>query len=107
MKFSSNNGWLLENLVFNTLNKRGNVFYYKNKKECDFILEIDSQLTEAVQVCYSLTDENKTREYEGLLAAMQEFSVPKGYIITNSQEETIEYKGNSIELVPAWKWILR
>ena len=107
MKFSPNNGWLLENLVFNTLNQQGNVFYYKNKKECDFILEINNQLTEAVQVCFSLNEENKVRECEGLLAAMQEFSIPKGYIITNSQEETIEYKGQQIELVPAWKWILR
>ena len=107
MRFSPNNGWLLENLVFNNLNQRGNVFYYKNKKECDFILEVDSQLTEAVQVCYSLNDENKVRECEGLLAAMQEFSVPKGYIITNSQEETIEYKGQHIDLIPAWKWILK
>lgn len=106
IKYSPDNGWLLENLVCMELLKQGTVFYYQNKKECDFLLEENSKLSEAIQVCWQLDDQNKIRECEGLIAAMEELNIDRGYILTNDQEEEITYKTKKIALIPVWKWLL-
>jgi uncharacterized protein len=96
-------GRLLENIVFLELKRRGkNIFFYRNKHECDFVIKEKEKIGEAIQVCYTLDEQNREREFEGLKGAMECFDLKKGTIITSDQEETI---GN-IKIIPAWKWLL-
>jgi hypothetical protein len=107
IKYSPDNGWLLENLVCMELLKKGNVFYYHHKKECDFLLEENDKLTQAIQVCWWVNEQNEQRECEGLLSAMSELSIENGFILTYDQEEEIIYKTKKIQLIPVWKWLLK
>lgn len=100
-------GKLLENIVLLELMKRGlEVFYFKQKYECDFLVKTDQEITNAIQVCWELTDLNRDREIKGLTEALHLLGLKTGLIITNSQEQTIEINGQTIEVKPAWKWLL-
>ena len=106
IKFTKDDGWLLENLVFSELNKRGDVFYHSGKYECDFIIVENKTVKEAVQVCWNLMQANREREINGLLEAMDMFNLKTGLILTNDQEEEIETNGKRIAVKPVWKWML-
>ena len=105
--FSKNSGRILENLIFIELKRRNKeIFYHKDKKECDFVIRQGLEIAEAIQVCYELTEENRKRELEGLKEAMKKYKLKQGLIITNDQEETIKEGTKTINIVPAWKWLL-
>ena len=104
-KLTKDKGWLLENLVFNTLSKDNEIFYYSNRYECDFLLVKNKNVTAAIQVCYDLNDENKEREISGLRKAMEVFNLKEGLILTFEQEEIIQEKFK-ISVKPIWKWLL-
>ena len=108
-KFSENKGRNLENLVFIELKRRAkDIFYYKGKKECDFLIRHGLKITEAIQVSQSLGNPDaEEREIAGLLEAMEKFKLKKGLIITENQEEERKIKGEKIKIVPAWKWLLK
>jgi len=96
--FSSNKGKLLENLVFNELQKSGYEIYFYNKNiECDFICKKDNK-TIALQVCYELNEQNRKRETNGLKKLPFEGIEKK--IITYNQNETID----DIEVVSFWEY---
>ena len=98
---------LLENLVFLEYFKRGKeVYYFRMKRECDFVIKTNQKITAAVQVCWELTDMNRDREINGLLEALTFLQLKKGLIITSNQEKNIELEGKTIEVKPAWKWLL-
>ncbi len=95
----------LETLIFNALKRRfsDNVFYLRNGFELDFL--VPGELF--IQVCYSLTDETtRNREIKGLLNAARLYPVKNRLIITYSTEERIHSDDVSIEVIPAWKWLL-
>ena len=75
--FTRDEGRRLENMVFAELRRRySEIFYYnENQKECDFIIAENSVPCLAIQVCYSLTAENRKREVEGLLDALTFFNL--------------------------------
>lgn len=105
-RFSDNIGKLYENVVFISLMRKGKeVFYYKNNRECDFVVKEGQKVTQAIQVSYKLK-ENKERETKGLLEAMRALKLKEGVIITEDKEgeETIE--GKKIVYRPLWKWLL-
>ena len=106
MKFTKDNGWLLENLVFTELKNSGEIFYHSDKFECDFVIAENKKVKEAVQVCWNLTQTNREREFNGLLEAMDKFKLKTGLILTNDQEEEIEVDKNKIIVKPVWKWLL-
>jgi len=108
LNFSLNKGKVLENIVFIEL-KRNNkeIYYYSNKNECDFIVKERTKIKKAIQVCYLLNKENKEREIEGLLEAMNKLKLKKGLILTQDQEEEIERKNKKIKIMPVWKWLLQ
>ena len=106
IKFTKDNGWLLENLVFTTLKSRGDVFYYSDKYECDFVITKNNKVKEVVQVSWNLSTTNKERELNGLIEAMDKFKLKKGLILTNDQEEEIKVKGKTVITKPVWKWLL-
>ncbi len=105
-RFSEDIGKLYENMVFLELNRKGkDIYYYKDKHECDFIVKTGEKISEAFQVCYSLTKENREREINGLMDAMVEFDLEEGTIITDDLEANEEQNGKCIKFVPLWKWL--
>lgn len=106
-RFSEDKGRILENVIFIELKRRKKqVYYHADKKECDFVLREGINIKEAIQVCYELTNENKQREIDGLLEAMEKFSLKEGLILTNDHQEEIVQNKKRIKIMPAWKWML-
>ena len=114
-RFSEDRGRMLENIVYLQL-KRNNqykdIYYHKEKKECDFVLCEALRVVEAIQVCADLQDpKTKDREIKGLLDAMRTYNLERGLLITEEEsgDETITEDGKEyyIKIVPAWGWLLR
>jgi uncharacterized protein len=107
-RFSENHGRLLENLVFIELRRRGKeVWYHHGKHECDFIIRTKETVTEAIQVCYSLSEEAvRKRELTGLTEAMQCYKLKHGTILTREEQEEIKIDGLVISIVPIAGWLL-
>jgi polyisoprenoid-binding protein YceI len=55
-------------------------------------------------VCWELTLDDKNREINGLLRAMDFFNQEKGTIITFDTEDIILTAGKRIDVIPAWKY---
>ena len=106
---SSNNGQLLEGMVFMHLRRNGCEVEYVNTKdgyEVDFFArhKISGDI-KLIQVCWDISDDKTfNRELRGLQSAMNEFSIASGTIVTWDDETFLE---NNIEAVPIWKWLLR
>ncbi|MGN0234377.1 MAG: ATP-binding protein [Bacteroidaceae bacterium] len=96
---------LLENLVAITLHARyESVYYYNENIEVDFYLW--EQRT-AIQVSYSLADEEtRKREVNALCKMAERFDVKQMLIITRDEQETIEVSGHTIHVLPIWQWLL-
>lgn len=106
-KFSENIGRMLENMVFlQLLNKGNSVYYFSDKKECDFVVLKKGKIVEAYQVTYELSELNRSREVDGLLEAMNYFDLKEGFILTMDQSEEFEVKKKRIKVMPVWKWML-
>ena len=100
-------GRMLENAVFIELKRRGKeIYYYKGKRECDFLLREGIKITEAVQVSESLSGSSKEREIEGLLEALKAYGLKRGLILTRDESEEIEREGLKIRIMPVWEWML-
>jgi predicted AAA+ superfamily ATPase len=107
--FSEDSGRLLENAVFLELKRRcsgSELYFHKDKRECDFIVRSGAAIVQAIQVCNQLTPENKQREVEGLLEALERYKLPRGTIVTKDEERTEKYDKKYVDIVPAWKWFL-
>ena len=106
--FSKDLGKLLENLVFIELKRRGQeIYYYKNKKECDFIIKEKNKIIQVIQVSVLIDGNNKEREINGLFGAMDEFKLKKGLILTKNQDDEIKKNGKIIEIKSVYKWLLK
>jgi len=104
---SPNIGRILENIVYIELRRRGrDVYYYSKDRECDFIIKDGRRITEAIQVCHELNDENTDREIGGLLEAMAGFDLKQGVIVTSDHEDVRQSGDATILIQPAWKWLL-
>ncbi|MDD4877840.1 MAG: ATP-binding protein [Candidatus Nanoarchaeia archaeon] len=102
--FSADRGRILENAVFLHLRRKyREIFYFKGKRECDFIAKNKGKAVYAVQSCLHLDTDNMEREIEGLKEAMKTLGVKNGVIVTLAQEDKID----GINIVPAWKWFLK
>lgn len=106
-EFSENRGKVLENVVaIELFRQQGEVFYHKDRCECDFVVKQGTKCTTAIQVCWDLTDKTQGRELNGLLEAMKACGARRGLILTYDEETTLRYKGHSISVQPVWKWLL-
>ncbi|NGX34029.1 MAG: hypothetical protein K1060chlam1_00374 [Candidatus Anoxychlamydiales bacterium] len=107
-RVSEDRGGLLENVVFLHLKMKGDeIYFHKDKKECDFIIRKGNQVIQAIQVSLHLSDKKiKKREMEGLLEAMKTYNLSEGLIITENDEEHIEVENYKIQVIPIWKWLL-
>lgn len=99
---SRNLGRRLENAVYLHLRARyPEIYYFKEKGECDFVVFEKGQIKQAIQVCYHVDDTNFKREYDGLLQALDHFKLDHGHIITADQSDRFETAGRQIDMVPA------
>ena len=100
---------LLENLIAVELLRRygmeEQVYFYANGVDVDFVVP---EASLAVQACYALDETPDTREREitALRKLHRRFPLKTAIIVTNSQEETISADGLTIQVIPAWKWLL-
>ncbi len=107
-QFSPDAGKLLENAAMTELKRqRKEAFYFKGKRECDFVLKERGKISQALQVCYSLNEKNKDRELKGLMEAMDYFKLKEGVVLTYDQEEELTFKNKKIKVIPVWKWMLK
>lgn len=101
LSFSKDQGRLLENLVYLIFRKTTyQLFYYREKKECDFVVFEEKICKWAVQVSEKIHSENKNREIEGLFEAMSFFDLKEGFILTLDQEDSLSVNGKMIRLLP-------
>jgi predicted AAA+ superfamily ATPase len=107
VSFSQDKGRILENLVFIQLKRFGReVFYFKKDNECDFITRDKNKKLELFQVCFELNEENKDREINGMLAAMDYTKQNSGTIFTLNQTDELDFDKRTIFVKPVWKWLL-
>jgi predicted AAA+ superfamily ATPase len=106
--FSEDKGRFLENMVFIELMRQGKeIYYFKGKGECDFLVRDGINITGAIQVCYAFGDnETRDREVKGLMEALVAYNLDEGLILTDDTEETVEQKGIRIRILPVWKWLM-
>jgi predicted AAA+ superfamily ATPase len=105
--FSEEAGRCLENLVHLELRRRGaRPYFFRNRRECDFVVESGGRIVEAMQVCAELHAENRQREMDGLADAMETLKLSRGLIVTLHQEERLKVRGMKIDVMPAWKWLV-
>ena len=107
-------GLRFENLVFlELLRREKQVFYFRNKRECDFVIkEKDSpEISAAIQVsvCFG-SPAARERELLGLIEAMEEYGLEEGLILTMDDEEAVKVESKSgkkiIMVKSVWKWML-
>jgi predicted AAA+ superfamily ATPase len=104
--FSDENGRRLENAVYLHLRQKfKEIYYFQEKKECDFVVIEKGKVVELLQVCYTLTAENMEREISGLLAVMDFFNLNQGKIISFNQTETFNKAGKTITVLPAYVYM--
>jgi predicted AAA+ superfamily ATPase len=105
-----NSGHLLENLVFTALRRlHPEIYYYKTRtgREVDFIVPMRGRPRMLVQVCASLAEaQTRKREIAALSEAMTEQGLSVATIVTRGEDERIETGGGTIEVVPAWRFLL-
>jgi len=107
----SNEGYLLENIVFLELRRRRagdnfDIYYYKNNYEIDFVIAKSGHVQQLIQVSLSLENEKtKKREISALLKGADEFFCNNLLIITQDEKETITENGKIIEIVSVIDWL--
>lgn len=107
-------GLRFENLIFLELLRRGKeIFYFKGKKECDFLIKDKSsnKVVAAIQTSlYFGSPAAKERELLGLIEAMEAYGLDEGLILTMDDEEIVGIESKAwkkkIIIKPAWKWML-
>jgi predicted AAA+ superfamily ATPase len=102
-----------ENLVYIELRRRGySISYYRTRQgyEVDFVaVKHQGGITtkDLYQVCYNMDDPDvRRRELRALSSAAAYLDCDNTYIITFNNEETIVLDEISVQVLPAWKWLL-
>ena len=113
-RFSEDRGWLAESLVCQQIlrdlrdDTDTELFYFKEKRSCDFVLWRETCAEEVIQVWYGDPDGLVPyRELAGLDDAMQATNARRATLITRDREETAELpSGSEARLVPLARWLL-
>ena len=108
-RFSKDIGRCAENVLYIHLISQGNeVFYWKNKHECDFIVFHNDKVVNAINICMDMNDDKiRKREINGLLEAMKNFKLHNGIIITEDHLDTEKHEGLTVEFIPLWLYLLK
>lgn len=106
--FSADRGRLLENLVYIELKRRGkNLYYFKDKFECDFLIQEKNNIVQALQVTRKIEQTNEKREFNGLINALDRLNIKNGLILTENQNEIRTVGSHKIIIKPIWQWLLK
>ena len=101
-------GHKLENAVYLHLRRKyKELYYFDDKGECDFVAMKNGKVKELIQVSWQLTPDNLEREVNGLKKAMKFFNLNKGKIITLNDKDSFMESGLSIEVTPAYEYLLK
>lgn len=104
--FTDNFGQRFENLIYLHLRRKfRDLYYFKEKGECDFVAIVNGKADELIQVCYKIDDMNFQREYAGLIEAMKFFQKQAGAIVTLNQKDLFEKDGLIVKLIPAHEYL--
>lgn len=101
---------LLENLValslFRKYGIKDAVYHYNHGMEVDFVIP---EAETAIQVCYTMNDSEGTfeRETSAIVKLQERIKTKKNIIITFEDEGMIKKGDLEIEVIPAWKFILK
>lgn len=102
LRFSPDTGKLAENLVgINLLMRGGDLFYWKGKKEVDFVLKENSGIT-AINVSFSNVIDK--RETDALMEFKSCFKNVSDLVLITKD---IQKKENGIRFIPLWMWLLQ
>jgi uncharacterized protein len=105
ISFTDDHGRLLENMVFLHLRRTTTeIYYFAEKKECDFVVFQQKKLLALYQVCWQVDMDNIERETNGLKEAMEFFGVNHGYIITANQTDSFILENTTITVLPFYEW---
>lgn len=111
-RLSEDMGRMLENIVYLELKRhRYEIYFYREKKECDFIVKANHEITMAIQVTMSLSNpETKARELAGLLEAMRQHKLNQGLILTEDETDEFEHNIHDVDykiyVKPVWRWLI-
>ncbi len=108
-RFSEDYGQLLENLVAVHLKSiyADKLFYFKNGSECDFVAFDKNKPDNVVQVSYDVSDKDTlARELRGLYDACEYLKIKRAIIVTQSMEKQMKHNGISVNIIPAYKYLL-
>lgn len=105
--FTDDDGRKLENLVYLRLRRKyREIYYFAEKRECDFVIFKNGTPVDAVQVCLDLNPDNLERELNGVLAALEELNLKKGRIVTLDQKDQYGDRGRIIKVIPCHEFLL-
>ncbi len=108
-KFSQDFGKMLENLCyleFRRQNKK--VYYFKDVKECDFVLYEEGKKPLPVQVCYDLSDpDTYQREISSLVYCCKKLKTNTGVVISMNGYEPRQIDGIKIKFLDVMEFCLR
>lgn len=107
-------GYLLQNAVYLELRRRyGRVHhaaishFTSGDGGVDFVVDDRESGPLVLQVAASMSDERtREREIRGARAAMREVGTGRATVITLSEAGSLDVDEGSIEIVPAWRWML-
>ena len=111
MPQSDDMGQKLENTVFMHLYRTrtpvDNIYYYKGKNECDFVIQRGIEIISLIQVSWDISNpDTRERETAALLEASQATGCDNLMIITSDTSSTLTINEKTIKVVPAWQWLL-
>jgi uncharacterized protein len=109
-KIMADKGHKLENMIFLHLRRHSDeIYYYRTagRHEVDFVW-IDKEYNKnLVQVSLSMENsKTRSREITSLLSAMKELGLGTGKIITLDEEKILKEGDKTVEIIPAWKYLL-
>lgn len=106
--FSADAGRSTEQAVFLELKRRGGeVCFFKEKGECDFMVLDGSRVTGAIQLALDGTDRKlKKRKLRGLLECCRAFGLGEGVLLGREAADDQEVEGIRVRTVPVNRWLL-
>jgi predicted AAA+ superfamily ATPase len=88
------------------MKKYGDIFYHRDRYECDFLVRSGRTIVQAVQVTQSLQDDaTRQREMRGLVEAMDAHGLDEGTIVTASESAETTVDGRAVHIVPITEWL--
>jgi len=106
VSFTRDLGKMLENAVFIGLKRKfRDIFYFKGRGECDFVIRENNATHSVIQVCYQLTSENLDRELRGLDEATGATRCSNALIVTRAESGEYRLPGGVVaRAIPIVEW---